>query len=362
MTDKIVLSKRIQIKPAWSFYDEKGEYVDPRLFVLLSAVHNYGKLTVAATKLDMSYRHIWNILKKWTDFFGSDLVELKKGRGALLTPLGEKLLWAEQRAQARFEPQLISIASELNLEIQKHLMIKEPLLKIAASYGYAVALLPDFTNKFKLDLQYKSYEESFDALSKRECDIAAFHLPTDIVSQRLIDIYSKYYQANTYKVIRFVTRRQGLIVKKDNPKNITQVIDLLRDDTQFINRQKNSGTRLLIDELLARSSVNSKNVVGFDRFEFTHSAIAAYVASGMADVGIGIETAARQFGLDFIPLTMEHYVLVCHQKTLEDLSVQRLITQIKSEKFHEEVAKLAGYESIACGDITDLEEMIPWDI
>ena len=362
MTDKIVLSKRIKIKPAWSFYDEQGEYVDPRLFVLLSSVHHSGKLTVAATELGMSYRHVWNVLKKWTDFFGSDLVELKKGRGALLTPLGEKLLWAEQRAQARFEPQLISIASELNLEIQKHLMVKEPLLKIAASYGYAIALLPNFTNKFKLDLQYRSYEESFDALSKGECNIAAFHLPTDIVSQRLIDIYNRYFKANTYKVIRFVTRKQGLIVQKDNPKKITKITDLKKNGIKFINRQKHSGTRLLIDELLARSSIDSKNVIGFDRFEFTHSAIAAYVASGMADVGIGIETAARQFGLDFIPLTTEHYVLVCHQNTLKELSVKRLITEIKSDKFHEEVAKLAGYESTACGDIADLEDMLPWDL
>jgi len=362
MTTKTVLSKRIQIKPAWSFYDEQGEYVDPRLFVLLSAIHNNGKLTVAAEKLGMSYRHVWNVLKKWTSFFGSDLVELKKGRGALLTPLGEKLLWAEQRAQARFEPQLISIASELNLEIQKHLMVKEPLLKISASYGYAVALLPDFTNKFKLDLQYKSYEESFDALSKGECNIAAFHLPTDIVSQRLIDIYNKYFKANTYKVIRFVTRKQGLIVKKDNPKNITKVSDLMLNNIKFINRQKNSGTRLLIDELFKRALLDSKDVIGFDRFEFTHSAIAAYVASGMADVGIGIETAARQFDLDFIPLTTEHYVLVCHRKTLKELPVQRLITQIKSNKFHEEVSKLAGYESISCGDIVDLEDMLPWQV
>lgn len=362
MTDKITLSKRIQIKPAWSFYDDQGEYVDPRLFVLLKAVHKYEKLTVAATKLGMSYRHIWNVLKKWTDFFGSDLVELKKGRGALLTPLGEKLLWAEQRAQARFEPQLVTIASELNLEIQKHLMVKEPLLKIAASYGYAIALLPNFTHKFKLDLQYKSYEESFDALSKDECDIAAFHLPTNIVSQKLIDIYNKYFNANTYKIIRFVTRKQGLIVEKNNPKNITQITDLKKEGIKFINRQKHSGTRLLIDELFSRSQVDSTQIIGFDRFEFTHSAIAAYVAAGMADVGIGIETAARQFGLDFIPLTTEHYVLVCHHKTLQKLSVQRLITEIQSDRFHEEVAKLAGYDSIACGDIVDLEEMIPWEI
>jgi len=360
MPDKKSLSKRIHIKPAWLFYDDQGENVDPRIFVLLNAVHNSGKLTKAATKLGMSYRHIWNILKKCTDFFGSELVELHKGKGALLTPLGEKLLWAEHLVNARFEPQLISIASELNLEIQKNLANKEPLLRIAASYGYAVALLPEFTNKFKLDLQYKTNEESFQALSKGECDIAAFHLPTDIVNQTLVDNYNKYFKLNTYKIIRFVTRQQGLIVKKDNPKGITKIEDLLGDNIKFINRQENSGTRLLIDELFRRASVDTEKVKGFDNIEFTHSAVAAYVASGMVDVGIGIETAARQFGLDFISLTTEHYVLVCHHKTVKQLAVQRLISEIKTEKFHQALSELAGYSPLCCGDIVDLEDMLPW--
>lgn len=360
MSDKKLLQNRIYIKPAWLFHDEQGENVDPRIFILLNAVNDSGKLTKAATALGMSYRHIWNILKKSTDFFGSDLVELHKGKGASLTPLGEKLLWAEQLANARFEPQLSSIASELNLEIQKHLTLKEPLLRIAASYGYAVALLPEFTHKFKLDLQYKTNEESFRALSKGECDIAAFHLPTDVVNQRLVDSYNKYFKPNTYKIIRFVTRQQGLIVKKDNPKGINKVEDLLADDIKFINRQKNSGTRLLIDELFRRASVDPEKITGFENVEFTHSAVAAYVSSGMADVGIGIETAARQFGLSFIPLTTEHYVLVCHNKTIKQLAVQRLMFEIQTKEFHQAVLNLAGYKPVCCGEVVALEDMLPW--
>jgi molybdate transport repressor ModE-like protein len=360
MQNKIVIAKRIHIKAAWQFYDDSGENVDPRIFTLLNAVHDSGKLTKAAVELGMSYRHVWNILKKWTDFFGSDLVELQKGKGAKLTPLGEKLLWAEQLVNARFEPQLISLASELNLEIQKNLTFKEPLLKISASYGYAVALLPEFTNKFKLNLQYRTTEESLKALSKGECDIAAFHLPTDFVNQTLVDMHNKYFKPNTYKVIRFVTRQQGLMIKKGNPKDIENVRDLLRDDIKFINRQKNSGTRLLIEEILIRASVNAEDVIGFDDVEFTHSAVAAYVASGMADTGIGVETAARQFGLDFIPLTTEHYVLVCHHKSVKKFAVQQLVAELKTEKFHQTVLKLAGYKPVCCGDIVDLKDILPW--
>ena len=109
--------KRIQIEPAWSFTDEAGNRLDPQLFGLLHAVHQSGKLTTAAAEAGISYRHAWNLLNKWADFFGVELVEMQKGRGARLSPLGDKLLWAEQRVAARLGPQLESLGSELNLEI-----------------------------------------------------------------------------------------------------------------------------------------------------------------------------------------------------------------------------------------------------
>jgi len=358
--DKPEALKKIVIKPSWLFSNENGDIIDHRLFILLNAIHQHGKLTIAAKKLKISYRHSWNLINQWTDFFGSNLIELQKGKGATLTVLGQKLLWAEQRVFARFEPQLISIASELNLEIQKQLANPDPILRINASYGYAVALLPDFANQFKLDLQYKTAEDALASLSKGQCDIAGFHLPTNIVSQQLIDEYSQYYKPNTYKVIRFVTRQQGLIIKKDNSKTIKNINDIVAHKLKFINRQKMSGTRILIDEILSREGIDSKNINGYDDIEFTHSAVAAYVASGMADVGIGIETAARQFGLDFISLTTEHYVLVCHSQTLNLPAVQKLITEIKTQAFQQAVLKLAGYQPVNCGDVVDLETMLPW--
>jgi molybdate-binding protein len=173
-------------------------------------------------------------------------------------------------------------------------------------------------------------------------------------------MHNKYFKPNTYKVIRFVTRQQGLMIKKDNPKNIEKVDDLIRADIKFINREGNSGTRLLIEELLQRASLDTQQVAGFDDVEFTHSAVAAYVASGMADTGMGVETAARQFGLDFIPLAKENYVLLCHHKSIKKFAVQQLIAELKSEKFHQSVLKLAGYNPTFCGDIVDLKDVLPW--
>lgn len=353
-------TKRIQVTPAWSFHDESGNRIEPQLFKLLTAIHEQGKLTKAAEQVGISYRHSWNLLNKWSAFFGCDLVELQKGKGAKLTALGDKLLWAEQRVIARLEPQLKSMTSELNIEIQRSLEGVSPLLRLHASYGYAVELLPDCTSHFQLDLQYRSAEDALASLNRGQCDVAGFHVPTEVVSEALITKYSSYLRPRVHKVIRFITRTQGLMVKADNPKYIKGLGDLVRDDVRFINRQKYSGTRALIDELLERADVDTQKINGFDDEEFTHSAVAAYVASGMADVGIGVEVAARQFGLGFIPLTTEHYLLLCHQRTLQQVAMQRLLSVIRGDAFQTNVGALAGYDYQGCGDILAIEEMLPW--
>src|SRR5260221_7079878 len=113
--------KKIIIRPSWSFSDASGERVDPRLFDLLRAIHEAGKLTLAAKAAGLSYRHAWDFIARWSDFFGAPLVHMARGKGTFLAPLGEKLLWAEQRSDASLFPLLENVASELNLEINRHL-------------------------------------------------------------------------------------------------------------------------------------------------------------------------------------------------------------------------------------------------
>ena len=352
--------RRIHVEPAWSFRDESGHRLDPQLFLLLNGIHNRGKLTEAAKQVGISYRHSWNLLNKWAAFFGCELVALQRGKGATLTPLGEKLLWAEQRVVARLEPQLKSLASELNLEIQRSLEGVSPLLRLHASHGYAIELLPEFAENFQLDLQFRSAEEALASLNRGACDVAGFHLPTEILSEALIETYSRHLKPRVHRIIRFITRCQGLMVKAGNPKQVEGMADLERDDVCFINREKDSGTRALLDELLRRSDLSASRIRGYQDEEFTHSAIAAYVASDMADVGFGVEAAARRFGLDFIPVTTEHYLMICHNKALTQAATQQLLQAIQSQPFLQAVARLPGYEADQCGEVVKIEDLFPW--
>jgi molybdate transport repressor ModE-like protein len=349
--------KRISVEPAWIFKDESGSRLDPQLFLLISAIHEHGKLTQAAKQVGISYRHSWNILNHWAGFFGCELVHLQKGRGAVLSPLGEKLLWAQQRLIARLEPQLQSFASEINLEIQRSLKGVKPLLNIYASFGYAVELLPKFANNYQLNLQYKGVEEALIALNRGQSDVAGFHLPVELRDAKYLTTYLRHLRPRAHKIVRFITRRMGLMVRAGNPKEIESLHHLTLPHVRFINREPNSGTRHLLDELLERDDVPGESIVGFDDAEYTHSAIAAYVAAGMADAGFGVEAAAKKFSLDFIPLTHEHYLFVCNNKTLQQESMHRFLDEIKSQAFYEQVETLAGYSSQDCGDVVNVEDL-----
>jgi molybdate transport repressor ModE-like protein len=349
--------KRINVEPAWIFKDESGSRLDPQLFLLISAIHEQGKLTLAAKQVGISYRHSWNILQHWAGFFGCKLVYLHKGRGAVLSPLGEKLLWAQQRLIARLEPQLKSFASEINLEIQRSLEGVKPLLNVYASFGYAVELLPNFADNYQLNLQYKEVEEALVALNKGQCDVAGFHLPVELRNAKYLTTYLRHLRPRAHKIIRFITRRMGLMVKASNPMNIATLQDLLEGPVRFINREPSSGSRYLFDELLVREDIPVESINGYDDVEYTHSAIAAYVAAGMADVGFGVEAAAKKFSLHFIPITTEHYLFVCNNKTLRQESMQRFLADITSAAFTTQVESLAGYSPDQCGEVVNVEDL-----
>jgi putative molybdopterin biosynthesis protein len=355
--------KRIEIRPAWRFVDQDGGQLDPHLFTLLNALHETSKLTQAAVRAGMSYRHAWNTIGKWSDFFGSPLVNLEQGRGARLTSLGEKLLWAEARARARLAPQLENIASELNLEIKRALAQTNPTLRIHASFGYAVAEIPEVVRqqcRVALDLQYFAATDALASHARGGCDMAGFHVPEGALGARAVALYRRWLHPQEHKLIYLVRRQQGLYLKPGNPKHIASLSDLTRKGVRFINRQHGSGTRLMLDTLLEELRIAADTVDGYENEEFTHAAVAAYVASGMADVGLGVEPPAREFKLDFVPIAAERYFFICHAHTLEFPWVQDVLDLLRGSAFKERVARLPGYAHDRSGEVMDLNDAFPW--
>lgn len=192
------------------------------------------------------------------------------------------------------------------------------------------------------------------ALRKRECHLAPIHLlnPEDGVYN--IQYLKKYLPDFGISLIKGFGRIQGLIVQKGNPKNIKTLSDLKRKDITFVNRQKGSGTRVLLDYNINMAKINKSEINGYDREMTTHMAVAAAVKSETADVGLGVYSAAHTMDLEFIPLFEEDYDFAVYNEDFESTQMKLFINIIKSESLKEELIKLGGYTFKNTGKVVKL--------
>lgn len=189
------------------------------------------------------------------------------------------------------------------------------------------------------------------ALKSGETHIAPIHLLDEDTGEYNVSYLNKYIKNQEVSLIKFVKRVQGLMVPKGNPMELRNLEDISKKNARFINRQRGSGTRLLLDYNLKKMNLKPENISGYEREEFTHLKVAAAVAAGDADCGLGVYSAAILMGLDFIPVCNEDYDIAVLTKYLEDDKVQEFINVIKSDKFIAELERLGGYEYDEIGKI-----------
>jgi molybdate transport repressor ModE-like protein len=350
---------RIEIQPVWRFRRDD----DPRSMLVmldfLNEIRATGKLTQAAAHARVSYRHAWNLIEKWSAFFAMPLVVREQGRGTRLTPFGDKLVWAGQRLQARLGPQLQNLCQELETQINQLLPHRPAIIRVHASHGFAVSKLRELLSRepdIGVDLRYVGNQNSLVSLAHDGCDLAGLHLPQGDLRKRSIAASKSLLIPSVHRVIGFVTREMGLMLKRGNPLQIDSLERLLDPTVRFVNRDPDSGTRLLFDHMIAQQGLDGSRINGYERVEFTHAAVAAYVASGMADVSFGVEAAARQFDLDFVRLVTEDYFFVCRKSILELEPVKRVLSILQGEEFNAAIRALPGYTAKDAGVIKTVRE------
>lgn len=349
---------QVSIKPLWTISRSDGPSLPQRLISVLVDVHEHGSLAQACKLSGVSYRHAWELIRQGEGLFGMPLLSMERGRGSTLTPLGEKLVWADRRIKARLSPLFDSLSSELEVEIEKICSPQHPLLRLHANHGFAVETLRSFLAQAGVphELKYCGSVEAVASLHGRGCEMAGFAVPVGEFEPPVVAHYARWLSPRTQKIIHVTTRRQGLMVAPGNPLKLYELQDLARPGVRFINRQPGSGTRLLLDLMLQKNGIEPLAIQGHEQCEFTHAAVAAYVASGMADAGVGVETPARQFKLDFIPLQTERYFLLCDQPAMDTVVVQRTLEILRSTPFREAVNRLPGYHAADSGLVMTLDE------
>ncbi len=189
------------------------------------------------------------------------------------------------------------------------------------------------------------------ALRRGEAHLAGSHLLDPQTGEFNLGYIRQYLPETPVVVLGWVGREQGLIVAPGNPRRVSGLQDIASSGLRFVNRQRGAGTRLLLDFHLAQLAIDPAALAGYEREEYTHLAVAAAVASGRAECGLGIRAAAEALGLGFVPLFQERYDLVIPRRHYEDPFLQPLLDLLEDPAFREAVAALPGYSLEPMGRI-----------
>lgn len=352
---------QVSIRPVWTIQDPEGTPLPARLIELLVRVAETGSLLHAAKALGMSYRRAWDLVRLGEQHFQTPLLVMERGKGSTLTDLGARIVWADKRIHARLRPALETLSSELAEELRGALSEAPSALRIQASHGFAIERLIErlAQDGLALNFSYASSSAAAAALREGACDMAGFHIPIGPMEAMAVDHYRPWLEGMDLTLVDIATRRQGLMVRPGNPKEVYTLTDLTRPGVRFINRQPGSGTRLLLEGLLKAQGITPTGIAGFEQGEYTHAAVAAYVASGMADVGFGLEPPARHFKLDFVPIATERYFLLCRDEVMATPALQTVLAALRDPVFRAALDALPGYDPAAVGTAVPLREVYP---
>jgi putative molybdopterin biosynthesis protein len=333
------------------------------LMDLLQAVREQGSIAAAAKTLGMSYRHVWGELKKWEVRLNQNLIVWEKGMPAELSEFASKLLWAERQAQARLAAPIEALMAELERTFAVAFDPEAHLLTLYASHDDALVRLREFTasQSLHLDIRFCGSVDAVRALNEGRCELAGFHtLSHPKLNSLSAQTYKPLLKPGQHKLIGFAQRTQGLLVKPGNPLNIHSLQDVMTKRLRYVNRGLGTGTRLLLDEMLTHQGLVADQLIGYGHQELSHSAVANCIASGQADAGLAIESAALSSGLDFVPLASENYWLVCLKSALESLPVQALRKHLASPEWQNTLHEMLGYQVNQSGNVHSLRKELPW--
>ncbi|MBS3919284.1 MAG: molybdopterin biosynthesis protein [Deltaproteobacteria bacterium] len=273
-------------------------------------------------------------------------------------PRGSGIITSLTKADGIIRIPSLSEGLEENQEIELELL--RPLEEIlntvvmVGSHDLTLDILANLLGKYYPPIFLSSHSVGslggILALKSGICHIAGLHLLDPDTGEYNFSYIRNYLKGSEVKIFNLVHREQGLIVQRKNPKGLKGLVDLLREDISFINRQKGSGTRILLDHELRGLSIDPGQIKGYEKEEFTHMAVASLVASGIADAGLGILPASKAMNLDFIPVTKERYDLVIPSIHFGDEKIGKVIETVRSKKFKEEVLRMGGYDVSRTGE------------
>lgn len=321
----------IAFDPAWlagrGLPRERGR----ALLRLLDALSRAASLREAAQAAGISYRSAWGVLGDGARVFGAPLVEMQRGRAARLSPLGRRILAADEQVRAVLGVQFERLRAELPALLADAVPGGRLRLSVHASHDLALERLRSLAQQqMDLEIVFRGADESLAALARGECDLAGFHvadaLPRAAAAAAAL---GRWLDPRKHTLIHFVTRQQGLIARPGS--RIRGVHDLARPGVRFIHRQSGDA-----------------------------SSVASAVAAGRADAAFGLRADAKRFKLAFVPLALERYFLACAKSALRGPALKALLEVLRTRQFAASVRQLPGYDSRQSAELEPLDAALTW--
>jgi putative molybdopterin biosynthesis protein len=355
----------IHLQYSFGGRSQSGALIENPLFDLLNLLLEHGSISHVARAQGASYRHVWGALRHWEQALGETLVVWSQGRRAQLTPFAQRLVWAERQARTRMTPHIEALRAELEQVLAQALDGRVEVLELFASHDLALPALRELAAReqhLHIGLRFAGSVDALRALAAGRCTVAGFHVPVlDAPAPLFARALKPLLSPGRHKLIGCLRRTQGLMMRSAPGATVPTLAELVGSPLRFVNRQPGSGTRLLLDHWLQTQGLDATRIDGYaTRQEDTHVAVAAAVAAGEADIGLGIEAAARSFGLAFAPLAVEDYYLVCLRDALDTPALARLRQLLASPAWRDVLAGLPGYAPHEPGQVLSLTRALPW--
>ncbi len=335
-----------RLRWAWDFGPLLGDVDTSRLLALLTALVAEGALGNAAKQAGMSYRSAWGLLRDCEQAMGAALVNMERGRGTRLTDFGASLVQLDAAAHLALDAVHAPWQRRLEDLLAPVVRAVPERLRLAASHDLALADWIEHGRRISFDLFWRGSEEALSSLGRDECDVVGFHVPEIWSAGQVANWLGRWLKPQLHACMPLMRRRQGLIVARGNPHRLQTLADASRRGLRMVNRQRGSGTRSLIDQLLAANGLQPASIDGYAHEEFTHEAIAATVAAGQADVGFGIEAAAMRYDLGFVPVVWERYGCAMLAATAASLEGRQFLARLHGNTFRQRLIALPGYEPL----------------
>jgi putative molybdopterin biosynthesis protein len=277
-------------------------------------------------------------------------VPLRRGAGVITT-----MVQADGLMRIPSLTEGINAGEEMDIELLRPAEEIERAILCAGSHDLSIDILGNELRRlhpgFKIAASNVGSMGALLSVQRGETHVGGTHLLDPATGEYNIPDIKRLIPHTPVVLVHLVRRQQGLLVQRGNPRNIAGLSDLTGNEVVFVNRQPGSGTRVLLDYALRKLAMDPGNIRGYEREEFTHMAVAVAVASGLADVGLGVQSAAHALGLDFIAVGEEEYELLFLRSFYESQSGAKLIEVVRSPGFRHAVEALGGYNASRSGEI-----------